>query len=104
MAGEKILIVDPNAGLLESVAEQVLTPHGFKPLLAYSQNEGVKLAVAKSPQLLLLHLPLDAVAQLLQRIGQTGRLLPAILMVEHASFPVPIELIRLGVQDYVTEP
>jgi PAS domain S-box-containing protein len=104
VAGEKILIVDPDAGLLESVAEQVLAPHGFKPLLAYSQNEGVKLAVAKSPHLLLLHLPLDSVVQLLKRVGQTGRLIPVILMVKDASSPVPVELIRLGVQDYVTEP
>ncbi|MBI1879154.1 MAG: hypothetical protein HYR94_13195 [Chloroflexi bacterium] len=104
MAGEKILIVDLNTELLERVAEQVLVPHGFKPLLAYSQNEGVKLAVSKSPDLLLLHLPLDSVAQLLQRITQTGHLLPAILMVDRPSTPVPIELLRLGVQDYVAEP
>lgn len=104
MAGERILIVDSDAELVENIAEQVLTPHGFKPLLSYSQNEGVKLAVSKSPQLLLLHLPLDSVVQLLQRVVQTGRLIPAILMVEQVSSPVPIELLRLGVQDYVAEP
>jgi PAS domain S-box-containing protein len=104
VAGEKILIVDSNTELIGEVAEQTLAPHGFKPLLAYSQNEGVKLAVAKSPQLLLLHLSLDSMIQLLQRVAQTGRLIPAILMVEQASTVVPIELLRLGVQDYVAEP
>lgn len=104
MAGEKILIVNSNAELIESIAEQTLVPHSFKPLLAYSQNEGVKLAVSKSPQLLLLHLPLDSATQLLQRIAQTGRLIPTILMVEQASITIPIELLRWGVQDYVLEP
>ncbi|GIK40280.1 MAG: hypothetical protein BroJett011_41130 [Chloroflexota bacterium] len=104
MAGEKVLIVNSNVELVESIAEQILVPHGFKPLLAYSQNEGVKLAVAKSPQLLLLHLPLDSMMQLLQRIAQTGRLIPGILMVEQASSFIPVEALRLGVQDYVAEP
>jgi PAS domain S-box-containing protein len=42
--------------------------------------------------------------QLLQRIAQTGRLIPGILMVEQASSSVPIEALRLGLQDYVAEP
>ncbi|GAB4418200.1 MAG: hypothetical protein Fur0044_14090 [Anaerolineae bacterium] len=104
MAGEKILIIDSNVELIESIAEETLVPHGFKPLLAYSQNEGVKLAVAKSPQLLLLHLPLDSAVQLLQRVRQTGHLIPTVLMIEQTSIAIPIELLRLGVQDYVTEP
>lgn len=104
MAGEKVLIVDSNVELVENIAEEILTPHGFKPLLAYSQNEGVKLAVAKSPQVLLLHLPLDSAMQLLQRIAQTGRLIPAILMVEQESALISIEALRLRVQDYVAAP
>jgi DNA-binding response OmpR family regulator len=101
VAGERILIVDPNAGLLEGV-EKMLASHGFSPLLAYSQNEGVKLAVTKSPELLLLHLPVDSAMQLLQRVVQTGRLIPAIFVVDQPSALVPIEVLRFGVQDYVT--
>ncbi len=104
MAGEKILIIDPNVDLQQNVVEQILIPHGFKSLQAYSQNEGVKLAIAKSPDLLLLHLPLDSVVQLLQRLAQTGRLIPSILMIEQASPSVPVEFLRLSVQDYVTQP
>jgi PAS domain S-box-containing protein len=104
VAGEKILIVDSNTELIESISEQILSPQGFKPLLAYSQNEGVKLAVSKSPQLLLLHLPVDIVTQTLQRIAQTGRLIPTILIMEQASLSMPIELLRLGVVDYVAQP
>jgi DNA-binding NtrC family response regulator len=104
VAGEKILIVDSNTELIESIGEQILSPQGFKPLLAYSQNEGVKLAVSKSPQLLLLHLPVDIVTQTLQRIAQTGRLIPTILIMEQAALSMPVELLRLGVVDYVAQP
>jgi PAS domain S-box-containing protein len=104
VAGEKILIVDPNVELQQNVVEQILIPHSYKPLQAYSQNEGVKLAIAKSPDLLLLHLPLDSVVQLLQRLAQTGHLLPSILMIEQASPCVPVEFLQLSVQDYVIQP
>ncbi len=104
MAGEKILVVDPDVGLQQNVAEQILIPYGFKPLQAYSQNEGAKLAIAKTPDLLLLHLPLDAVMQLLQRLAQTARLIPSILLIEPALSSIPVEFLRLGVHDYVPQP
>jgi signal transduction histidine kinase/DNA-binding response OmpR family regulator len=104
VAGERILIVNPDAGYLEKVAEQILSAHGFKPLLAYNQHEGIKLAVAKSPQLLLIHLPLDSVLQLLQKILQSGNLIPSILILEQGLPYIPVELLRLGVQDYILDP
>jgi PAS domain S-box-containing protein len=51
---------------------------------------------------LLLHLPVDSAIQLLQRVVQTGRLIPASFVVDQPTALVPIEVLRLGVQDYVT--
>ena len=51
MAGEKILVIGSDVELLKIVSEQVLSPHGFNPLLAKGQNEGVKVAVAEAPHL-----------------------------------------------------
>lgn len=100
MAGETILVIEPDIELQKNL-ENILTLQGFKPLQAYNQNEGVKLAISKSPQLLLLHLPLDSIVHLLQRLAQIGRLIPSIIIVDEATSLIPIELARLGVQDYV---
>lgn len=104
MAGEKILIIDPNVELAKTVAEQVLSPHGFRPLLARGQDEGIKMVTAEPPRLLLLHLPLDSSASLLRRLAQTGYPVPSILMVEQESMPMAVEFLRLGVRDYVVNP
>ena len=104
MTGERILIVDPNAEQLKIIAEQILSSRDFKLLLAQGQEEGVKLALAESPHLLLLHLPLDSSARLLHCLAQAERLIPSILMVEEQSAPIAVEFLRLGVRDYVVHP
>jgi PAS domain S-box-containing protein len=104
VTGERILIVDPDAALLKTVAEKVLSPHGFRPLLARGQGEGLQMAVDESPHLLVLHLPLDSSVCLLQRLVQADRLIPSILVLEQESAHVPAEFLRLGVRDFVTHP
>jgi signal transduction histidine kinase/FixJ family two-component response regulator len=104
VAGEKILIVDLDAGLLETVAEQVLSPHGFRPLFARGQDEGLKAAVDESPHLLLVHLPMDSSLRLLRRLAQVDLLLPSILLVERESDHIAVEFLRLGVRDYLVYP
>jgi PAS domain S-box-containing protein len=104
VAGERILIVDPDARLLKTVAEQVLSPNGFKPLLAQGQDEGMRMAVTEFPHLLLLHLPLDSSALLLSNLARAGRPTPVILMVEPEAGHIAVELLRLGVRDYVGHP
>ncbi len=103
MAGEIILAIEPDVELQKNL-ETIFTLQGFKLLQAYNQNEGVKLAIAKTPHLLLLHLPLDSAVHLLQRLAQIGRLIPSILIVDEAATLIPLELPRLGVQDYVVQP
>ena len=104
MAGEKILVIGSDVELLKTVSEQVLSPRGFKPLLAKGQNEGVKVAVAESPHLLLLHLPVDVSARLLDRLAQHDHVIPSVLMLEHLATHLDVELLRLGVRDCVFHP
>ena len=51
MAGESILIIEPDEALLKTVIEQILLPHGFKPLAARNLEEGLKIALNNAPQL-----------------------------------------------------
>jgi signal transduction histidine kinase/FixJ family two-component response regulator len=104
VAGEKILVVGSDAGLLKNLADEVLSPLGFRPLLAVGQDEGVKAAVDESPNLLLLHLPVDSSVSMLHRLSQAGRQFPSILVVKGASVHVSIEMLRLGVRDYLPYP
>jgi signal transduction histidine kinase/ActR/RegA family two-component response regulator len=104
VAGEKILIIDLDTGLLETVAKQVLSPHGFRPLFARGQDEGLKVAEDESPHLLLLHLPMDSSLRLLRRLAQADHLIPSILLVERESDYVAVEFLRLGVRDYLVYP
>jgi signal transduction histidine kinase/ActR/RegA family two-component response regulator len=104
VAGEKVLIVDLDSGLLETVGKQVLSPHGFRPLFARGQDEGLKVAVDESPHLLLLHLPMDSSLRLLRRLAQADLLIPSILLVERESDYIAVEFLRLGVRDYLVYP
>lgn len=104
MTGEKILVVSTHVGLLQSIAEKVLSPYGFKPLLARGPDDGVREVLSEHPQLILLHLSLDSSLRLLRRLEQTGCLIPSILLVEEEAASMSVELLRLGVRDYVAHP
>ncbi len=104
MAGEKILVIDPDTDRLNKIGDQILAPYGYKPFLTDNLDEGVKLIIVQSPQLLLLHLPLDSAAQFLQRVAHTGHFVPSILMIENPATPIGLTFLRWGAQDYVSQP
>jgi len=64
----------------------------------------MRIALAESPHLLLLHLPFDSSAWLLEALDKTDHSAPAILMVEDESTPISVAFLRLGVRDYVARP
>ena len=104
MSGERILLVDPDTSSSRALAELVLLPRGFTPLMANGEDEGVKKAIAEAPHLVLLHLPLDESAHCLRRLRQAGHPVPAVLMLDQASVHISVELLRLGVRDYLVNP
>jgi PAS domain S-box-containing protein len=104
VAGEKILVVGSDAGLLKNLASEVLSPLGFRPLLAVGQDEGVKIAVDESPNLLFLHLPVESSVGLLHCLSQLGRLVPSVLVGEGDTVQISVEILRLGVRDYLPYP
>lgn len=104
MAPKCILIVEPDVTLLQTVAEQILEPQGYKLLKAQNQEEGLSLLRAVTPDLLLLHLPLGAVSSFLTRTVKFGGVIPVIVVVEQTSAQITVELLKLGVRDYVVWP
>ena len=104
MAAEKILVIGLDAGLPKTVADEMLSPHGFRPLLAVGHHEGVKAAIDEAPSLLLLDLPLESSVGLLHSVAQAGLLIPAILVVDDDSAHMSVGLLRLGARDYLSRP
>jgi DNA-binding response OmpR family regulator len=54
VAGELILVVDDGADMREFVVEYVLKPNDYRWLTAEDGQRGLQLAVAESPDLILL--------------------------------------------------
>jgi signal transduction histidine kinase/CheY-like chemotaxis protein len=100
---EIILVVEPNSLLLQSMVEEI-SAWGFKSFQAQTPEEAVELALMYTPQLLLLHLPPDSALHLLNRLGQAGCLLPAILILEQELSQISVDFLRLGVKDYLLSP
>lgn len=101
MVGDSILIVEPDEKRLVELSKQITLSYGFKPLTAQNPADGLNLALQESPCLLLLHLPIRASTDLLNKLAQSKSVVPAILMVDQESEQIPVELLRWGVCDYV---
>ncbi|MBN1993627.1 MAG: PAS domain-containing protein [Anaerolineae bacterium] len=105
MAGQSILVIEPDLTLSKTISEQILLPHGFKPLLAQNQAEGLRIALTEAPRLLLLHLPVTASINLLRDLALVANHpFPVILITDQALPQLAVELLRLGVRDCLTCP
>lgn len=104
VAGEKILIIGPEQSLLDTLVKDILSPHGFELLQIEDQEEALAVALANKPTLLLLRLPQENAACLLEKLEQAGYTIPSILIAESEISEIPVELVRFGVKDCIFYP
>ncbi len=106
MAGERILVVDDGRENRDFVVEYILRPNGFRPLIARDGREGLEMALAERPDLILLDLQMPRMTgvQVLHALARENVSIPVILMTFHGSEEIAIEVFRLGVKDYVKKP
>lgn len=106
MAGETILVVDDGRENREFVVDYVLKPNGYGALTAKDGQEGLEMALAYRPDLILLDLQMPRMngIEVLQHLSQENADIPVILMTFHGSEDVAIEVYRLGVRDYLKKP
>jgi class 3 adenylate cyclase/DNA-binding response OmpR family regulator len=106
LAGETILVVDDGQENRDFVVEYILTPNGYKSLVAKDGKEGLDMALEYRPDLILLDLQMPRLngIQVLKALNTQQADIPIILMTFHGSEEIAVEVYRLGVRDYVKKP
>src|SRR4030042_1382387 len=106
MAGERILIVDDDAGNVEFLRDSLLNPRGYSTLCASDGAEALRLALAEDPDLILLDVQMPKMdgIEVLQALRNQGREIPTILITAHGSEHVATQAFRLGARDYFPKP
>ncbi|MFZ5919166.1 MAG: ATP-binding protein [Chloroflexota bacterium] len=106
MAGEKVLVVDDRPENRDFVVNYVLKPNGYQYLTAKDGEQGLRLALQQSPDLILLDMQMPKMdgVQVLEALHQKGRDIPVILMTFHGSEELAVKVFRMGVKDYVIKP
>ncbi len=102
----RVLVIDDSQEILEFVAQYVLIPNGYEPILARDGAEGLSKALTESPDLILTdyEMPKMTGEELLAALKERGVTIPTILMTSHGSEQIAINVFRLGVRDYIIKP
>lgn len=103
---ELILVVDDSEEIRNFLVQYVLAPMGYQTITAGDGLEGLQMAVAQKPDLMIVdvQMPYMSGLELLRRLRQRRLHIPAVLATAHGSEQVAVEAFRLGVRDYVIKP
>jgi cyclic di-GMP phosphodiesterase len=104
-AGGKILVVDDDAGVRESVSS-LISAHGFSVISC--ENAKDALAQLQENRILAvltdINMPVISGIELLDKVHQAYPQIPVILMTAYAELDIAIEAIKIGAFDFVTKP
>lgn len=104
MSEETILLIDDDETLLELLADH-LRRAGYAPLVASSGSEGLQLAAAANPDLIVLDVMMPGMDgwEVCQRLRQHSAV-PIIMLTAKDQEIDKLHGFHLGVDDYVTKP
>ncbi len=102
----RVLVVDDGRDNREFLAEYILKPHGYEPLMARDGYEALEAVRRDAPDIMLLDLQMPRMngMEVLDALQDEGIDIPVILMTFHGSEEIAIEVYRKGVRDYVKKP
>ncbi len=101
-----ILVVDDSRLIREFVVETLMRQEGFVVAEATDGAEGVEMALANPPDLILLDLEMPRLNgfQVVDALQEQGVDIPIILITSHGSEAIAVEFFRKGVKDYLSKP
>jgi signal transduction histidine kinase len=102
----RILIVDDSQAIREFVVQALTNREGFITLEASDGAQGLEMAVADPPDLMLLDMEMPRMDGFQVVDGLRARQvdIPIILITSHGSEAIAIEFFRKGVKDYMSKP
>jgi signal transduction histidine kinase/DNA-binding response OmpR family regulator len=105
MSEERILVIDDSTQIAEFLTE-VLGRLGYTPLIAGNGKDGLTIALADRPDLIMLDLNLPDMSglEVLESLRRRDCEAPVIMMTLYGSERVVVQALRLGVRDFLTKP
>ena len=106
MSGPRLLIVDDNAMLRETL-EKIFLREGFGVASAGSYTEGLEAAVRSSPDVILCDIRMGkdgSGLDLLKKLREENIPTPVIMITAHTSTEDAIEAMKRGAIDYIAKP
>ncbi len=106
MTQERILIIEDSSETQQLLAELVLEPNGYRPIVALDGEEGLRLALEEHPDLIILDMQLPKMSgiQVLEALHERNVNIPVILATIRESPELVVRSFRLGACDYVIKP
>lgn len=105
MSASTLLVVEDDKALRTGLIDN-LEFEGYQVLCADNGDDGLRMVLEDSPDLLLLDLALPKLDGLsvCQKLRQSGRLLPVIMLTANSEESQKISGLDVGADDYVTKP
>jgi two-component system response regulator GlrR len=105
MAGEKILVVDDDHGLL-TLMKIRLEGAGYRVTLAAGGTDALALAEDQGPELAILDLKMDGMdgITLLEHLQRRHAGFPVIILTAHGTIASAVEATKKGAYDYLPKP
>ena len=106
MARKPVLIIDDSRDTQQLLAEQVLEPSGYWPLVASDGEEGIRRVLHEHPALIILgmQLPETNGLEVLQALRRRNVETPVIFVAAGDSAESVVRAFRLGARDCVIKP
>lgn len=106
MQKETILVADDNDDMRHIIADGILGSNGYNTITAANGRETLQMVYKHRPDLLLLdfHMPQLNGVQVLEHLANRNFEIPAIFMTAHGDEWTAVDVMRLGVRDYLIKP
>ncbi|MDR2939905.1 MAG: response regulator transcription factor, partial [Clostridiales bacterium] len=102
--GRKVLVVDDEKNIVDVIVFN-LKKEGYDPIVAYDGKEGLNLALAQKPEIVLLDIMMPQMDgfEVCRKIREKSQV-PIIMLTARAEELDKVLGLELGADDYVTKP